>query len=105
MEVAEDIINNSHDLDWELAKNEGILGGQKVKIVFADHESNADKATTEASKLLDEGVAAITGAYNSGCSAAVANAALEYNIPMICGSSSSAALTDGTTYALSLIHI
>lgn len=103
MEVAEDIINNSHDLDWELAKNEGILGGQKVKIVFADHESNADKATTEASKLLDEGVAAITGAYNSGCSAAVANAALEYNIPMICGSSSSAALTDGTTYAFGSI--
>lgn len=103
MEVAEDIINNSHDLDWELAKNEGILGGQKVKIVFADHEPNADKATTEASKLLDEGVAVITGAYNSGCSAAVANAALEYNIPMICGSSSSAALTDGTTYAFGSI--
>ena len=103
MEVAQDIINNSHDLDWDLAKKEGILGGSKIELVFADHEANSDKATTEASKLLDQGVVAITGAYNSGCSAAVANAALEYNVPMICGSSSSAALTDGTTYAFGSI--
>lgn len=103
MEVAEDIINNSHDLDWDLAKNEGILGGQPIELVFADHQASADLATTEAAKLLDQGVVAITGAYNSGCSASVATQALEYGIPMVCGSSSSASLTDGTTYAFKSI--
>ena len=103
MEVAEDIINNSHDLDWDLAKNEGILDGQKIELVFADHQASADIATTEAAKLLDQGVVAITGAYNSGCSASVATQALEYGVPMVCGSSSSASLTDGTTYAFSSI--
>ena len=38
MEVAQDIIKNSHDLDWDLAKKEGILGGSKIELVFADHE-------------------------------------------------------------------
>ncbi len=103
MEVAEDIINNSHDLDWDLAKNEGILGGQPIELVFADHQASADLATTEAAKLLDQGVVAITGAYNSGCSASVATQALEYGIPMVCGSSSSASLTDGSTYAFKSI--
>ena len=99
MEVAQDIINNSHDLDWDLAKNEGILGGQKIEVVFADHQASAEVATTEAANLLDAGVVAITGAYNSGCSASVATQALEYGVPMVCGSSSSASLTDGTTYS------
>ena len=103
MEVAEDIINNSHDLDWDLAKNEGILDGQKIALQFADHQASADVATTEAANLLDKGVAVITGAYNSGCSASVATQALEYGIPMVCGSSSSASLTDGTTYTFGSI--
>lgn len=103
MEVAQDIINNSHDLDWALAKNEGILGGQKIEVVFADHQASAEVATTEAANLLDAGVVAITGAYNSGCSASVATQALEYGVPMVCGSSSSASLTDGTTYSFGSI--
>ncbi|MBO4288960.1 MAG: ABC transporter substrate-binding protein [Lachnospiraceae bacterium] len=103
MEVAQDIINNSHDLDWDLAKNKGILGGRPVELVFADHQASADIATTEAAKLLDQGVVAITGAYNSGCSASVATQALEYGVPMVCGSSSSASLTDGSTYAFKSI--
>ena len=103
MEVAQDIVNNSHDLDWDLAKNEGVLGGQKIEVKFADHQASADVATTEAAKLLDDGVVVITGAYNSGCSASVATQALEYEVPMVCGSSSSASLTDGTTYAFSSI--
>lgn len=103
MEVAQDIINNSHDLDWDLAKNEGILGGQKINISFADHQASAEVATTEAANLLDSGVVVITGAYNSGCSASVATQALEYGVPMVCGSSSSASLTDGSTYSFGSI--
>ncbi len=103
MEVAEDIINNSHDLDWDLAQNEGILDGQKIELSFADSQGDADIATTEGANLLDSGVVVITGAYNSGASASVATQALEYEIPMVCGSSSSASLTDGETYSFGSI--
>ncbi len=98
MEVAEDIINNSHDIDWDIAQEEGLSGldGAKIEIDFADNQSDADLASTEAASLLDQDVAVITGAYSSAYSISVASMALEYYIPMICGSSSSASLTDGT---------
>lgn len=100
MEIAVDIINNSHDLDWDIAQNEGIasLNGAKIELLFGDCQSDATVASTEAANLLEQGIVGIAGAYASGYSAAVAAQALEYNIPMICGSSSSASLTDGTTY-------
>lgn len=100
MEVALDIINNSHDIDWDLAKNKGIqaLGGAEVVLEFGDCQSDATIATTEAASLLEKEISGIVGAYSSGYSASVAAQALEYNVPMICGSSSSASLTDGKTY-------
>ncbi|HHV42508.1 MAG TPA: ABC transporter substrate-binding protein [Clostridiaceae bacterium] len=100
MELAVDLINNSHDLDWDLAKNEGIaaLNGAKVELLFGDCQSDATIASTEATNLLEQDISGIAGAYASGFSAAVAAQALEYNVPMICGSSSSASLTDGKTY-------
>ena len=100
MEVAVDIINNKHDIDWALAQNEGLagLGGQKVELLFGDCQSTADFASTEAAALLEKGVVGIAGAYASGYSAAVAGQALEYGVPMVCGSSSSASLTDGKSY-------
>ena len=100
MEVAVDIVNNHHDIDWALAQNEGLagLGGKKIDLLFGDCQSTADFATTEAAALLEQGVVGIAGAYASGYSAAVAGQALEYGVPMVCGSSSSASLTDGKSY-------
>lgn len=100
MEVAADIINNSHDLDWDIAKNEGIqsLGGAKVELLWGDCQSDATVASTEAASLMEQGISGVVGAYASGYSASVAAQALEYGIPMVCGSSSSASLTDGVTY-------
>lgn len=100
MEVALDIINNSHDLDWDIAQNEGIqaLGGAQLEILWGDCQSDASIAATEAASLLEQNVAGVVGAYASGYSASVAAQALEYGVPMVCGSSSSASLTDGVTY-------
>jgi len=100
MEVAVDIINNEHNIDWDLAKNKGIQAfkGAPVEILWADNQSDASIASTEAAALLEKGIAGIAGAYASGYSAAVAAQALEYGVPMVCGSSSSASLTDGVSY-------
>lgn len=42
MLVAADIINNSHDIEWDLAQNAGLAnyGHAKVEIVFADCRSH-----------------------------------------------------------------
>lgn len=100
MKVAVDIINNSHDIDWDIARNEGIqsLGGAKLEVLFGDCQSDATIASTEAASLLEKGISGIAGAYSSGYSAAVGAQALEYGVPMVCGSSSSASLTDGKSY-------
>jgi branched-chain amino acid transport system substrate-binding protein len=100
MEVAVDIINNEHNIDWDLGKNKGLkaLNNVPVEILWADNQSDATIASTEAASLLEKGIAGIAGAYASGYSAAVAAQALEYGVPMVCGSSSSASLTDGKSY-------
>jgi len=100
MEVAVDIINNVHDIDWDIAKNPGIqaLGGAPIELIYGDCQSDATIASTEAASLLEKDIVGIAGAYSSGYSAAVAAQALEYGIPMVCGSSSSASLTDGKAY-------
>ena len=54
IETALDIINNPHpDLDLPLAKGSGLpgLGGAKVKIVAADHQSDPQKGRSEAERL------------------------------------------------------
>ena len=100
MEVAVDIINNTHDIAWDLAKNKGLKAfkGATIEVLWADNQSDATVASTEAASLLEQGIPGIVGAYASGYSAAVAAQALEYGIPMVCGSSSSASLTDGVSY-------
>ena len=100
MEVAVDIINNEHNIDWDLAKTRGLkaLNGASVEILWADNQSDATIASTEAAALLEKKIPGIAGAYASGYSAAVAAQALEYGVPMVCGSSSSASLTDGKSY-------
>ena len=44
-ETAAEIINKNYDFDLLLAKGEGLsgLGGAKVRLVFADHQSDPQK--------------------------------------------------------------
>src|ERR1700759_4623718 len=44
-ETAADIVNNNYDFDLPLAKGEGLpgLGGAKIKLVFAPHQTDPQK--------------------------------------------------------------
>ena len=56
LETAADIINNNYDFDLPLAKGEGLpgLGGAKLRLIFADHQSDPQKGRAEAERLISE---------------------------------------------------
>lgn len=97
MEVAQEIINGEHpEIAIPLAETAGLpnLGGAKIEITFADHQGNPEIAKSEAERLIDEGVAGLVGAYQSSATKPASQAAEQYGIPFVAGSSSSAALTE-----------
>ena len=65
-ETALDIVNSSHELDLPLAKTAGLpgLGGSKVRIVYADHQSDPQKGRAEAERIITQDkVSALIGTY------------------------------------------
>ena len=98
VETAQEIINNAHpEIDMELAKSEGLtnLGGAKVEFIFADHQANPEIAKSEAERLIqNEKVVGLIGAYHSSATKPASQVAERFQIPFVCGSSSSAALTE-----------
>ncbi|WP_315833607.1 ABC transporter substrate-binding protein [Bradyrhizobium prioriisuperbiae] len=95
VETAADIINNAHDLDLPMAKNAGLagLGNAKIKLVFADHQSDPQKGRAEAERLItQEKVCALYGCYMSSVSATVSAVAERYSLPFLCCDSSSPSL-------------
>ncbi|WP_426434632.1 ABC transporter substrate-binding protein [Bradyrhizobium genosp. P] len=95
METAADIINNSYDLDLPTAKNAGLagLGNAKIKLVFADHQSDPQKGRSEAERLItQEKVCALIGCYLSSVSSTVSAVAERYGLPFLCADSSSPSL-------------
>jgi branched-chain amino acid transport system substrate-binding protein len=56
METAADIVNSAYDLDLPTAKNAGLasLGNAKIKLVFADHQSDPQKGRAEAERLITQ---------------------------------------------------
>lgn len=98
MEVAQEIINGEYaDLEKvPLAKEVGLpnLGNAKLEIVFADHQGNPEMAKSEAERLIEQGVVGLVGAYQSSATKPASQAAEQYGIPFVAGSSSSAALTE-----------
>ncbi|HQA48806.1 MAG TPA: ABC transporter substrate-binding protein, partial [Bacillota bacterium] len=97
MEVAQEIINGEHpEIAVPLAKEAGLpnLGNAKLEIVFADHQGNPEMAKSEAERLIDEGVVGLVGCYHSSATKPASQAAEQYGIPFVAGSSSSAALTE-----------
>jgi branched-chain amino acid transport system substrate-binding protein len=71
------------------------LGGAKLAIVSSDDAGVADKAATETTQLVnDRHVAALSGAYQSAVTLAVAQKAERLGIPFVNGDSSSTSLTN-----------
>jgi len=85
-ETALDIINKAYDFDLPLAKGEGLpgLGGAKVRLVFADHQSDPQKGRAEAERLItQEKVCAVIGTYQSAVAVTVSQICERYQIPFI----------------------
>lgn len=97
IETALDIINNPHpDLDLPLAKGSGLpgLGGAKIKIVAADHQSDPQKGRSEAERLLTQDkVSAIIGSYQSAVAATISQTCERYSVPYLAADNSAPSLT------------
>ncbi len=64
METAAEIINGKHDIPMLLGKGGGLdrLGGAKLRLIFADHQGDPQKARAEAERLItQEHVVALIG--------------------------------------------
>ena len=97
IETALDVINNPHpDLDLPLAKGAGLpgLGGAKIKIVAADHQSDPQKGRSEAERLITQDkVSAIIGSYQSAVAATISQTTERYGVPYIAADNSAPSLT------------
>src|SRR3978361_921168 len=94
-ESALEIINKDYDFDLPLAKGEGLpgLGGAKIKLVFADHQSDPQKGRAETERLItQEKVCAVIGTYQSAVAVTVSQVCERYQIPFISADNSSPSL-------------
>jgi branched-chain amino acid transport system substrate-binding protein len=94
-EIALEIINKDYDFDLPLAKGEGLpgLGGAKIKLVFADHQSDPQKGRAETERLItQEKVCAVIGTYQSAVAVTVSQVCERYQIPFISADNSSPSL-------------
>src|ERR1700744_1843804 len=94
-ETAAEIINNNYDFDLPLAKGAGLpgLGGAKIQLIFADHQSDPQKGRAEAERLItQEKVCAIIGTYQSAVAVTVSQICERYQIPFVSAENSSPSL-------------
>jgi branched-chain amino acid transport system substrate-binding protein len=94
-DTALDVINNKHDLDLPLAKTEGLpnLGGAKLAMTFADHQSDPQKGRAEAERLITQDkVVALIGTYQSAVANTASVASERYSILFLGADTSSPTL-------------
>jgi len=98
IELAVEIVNNKFEgISLPLADTEGLpnLGGAKINLLVADHESSPEKAMSGAERLISQnGVVAMIGTRISSCAATASQSAERHQIPFIAGDVSSPTLTE-----------
>lgn len=91
-----EIINGSHEkLPMLMGQGGGLdrLGGAKIRVVFADHQNDPQKARAEAERLVtQEHVVALIGSYTSATAATISQVAERYELPYISMDNSSPSL-------------
>jgi len=95
METAIDIINGNHNVPMLLGKGGGLekLGGAKVRLIFADHQGDPQKARAEAERLITQDhVVALIGSYQSATAATISQVADRYEVPYMSADNSSPSL-------------
>jgi branched-chain amino acid transport system substrate-binding protein len=93
--TAADIVNGVHDIDLPLARSAGLpaLGGAKIKLVYADHQSDPQKGRAEAERLITQQKAcALIGTYQSAVAVTVSTTAERYQTPFLSADNSSPSL-------------
>ncbi len=84
-DIAVEVLRESLGIDFEL--------------IFADTESNVNSGRTKAEKLINEGVNALVGAYDSGVSSAIAQVCEQHGIPFVINIAAAPQITEqGYTY-------
>ena len=91
-----DIINTEHaPIPMLLGKGGGLphRHGDKIKVIFADHQNDPQKARAEAERLItQEHVVALIGSYTSATGATISQVAERYEVPYLAMDNSSPSL-------------
>jgi branched-chain amino acid transport system substrate-binding protein len=92
-----DVINGTHaPVPMLMGKGGGLdrLGGAKIRVVFADHQNDPQKARAEAERLItQEKVVTLIGSYTSATAATISQVAERYEVPYISMDNSSPSLS------------
>jgi len=94
-ETAAEVINNNYDFDLPMAKGAGLpaLGGARVRLIFADHQSDPQKGRAEAERLItQEKVCAVVGTFQSAVAVTVSQICERYQVPFLSAENSSPSL-------------
>jgi branched-chain amino acid transport system substrate-binding protein len=96
IETATDIVNGTHaPVDMLMGKGGGLdrLGGAKIRLVFADSQSDPQKARAEAERIItQEKAVAIIGSYTSATAATISQVTERYELPYLSADNSSPSL-------------
>ena len=96
LEVISEIINGTHEpVPMLMGAGGGLsgLGGAKLRIVFADHQNDPQKARAEAERLItQEKMSALIGSYTSATAATISQVADRYEVPYLSMDNSSPSL-------------
>ena len=96
IETVMDIVNGTHEpVPMLMGKGGGLdrLGGAKIRVVFADHQNDPQKARAEAERLITQDkVVALIGSYTSATAATISQVAERYEVPYLSMDNSSPSL-------------
>ncbi len=96
IETMLEIINGQHEkVPMLMGGGGGLdrLGGAKLRVVFADHQNDPQKARAEAERLItQEHVVALIGSYTSATAATISQVAERYEVPYLALDNSSPSL-------------
>ena len=91
-----EIVNGTHDkLPMLMGAGGGLdrLGGAKLRVVYADHQNDPQKARAEAERLVTQDkVVALIGSYTSATAATISQVAERYEVPYLSMDNSSPSL-------------
>jgi branched-chain amino acid transport system substrate-binding protein len=96
VETITEIINGTHaPIPMLMGKGGGLphLGGAHIRVIFADHQNDPQKARAEAERLItQEHVVALIGSYTSATAATISQVADRYGVPYMSLDNSSPSL-------------